>query len=184
MTTRSVAAFALALFLGLCAPGTARSSLEIGQPIPDFTLTALDGKIVQMSRTHGAKGTVIVFWASWSPRSTEALSALQALYEEHGATGDLQVIAVNVEHETWSSGEFEEVVGYIQAKNLSFPIVFDMDLTLYEQYGVTVVPFMVLTDAEGKTVTQLAGYPERMRKYFYNDLGTTIGTTPEPGEDT
>jgi hypothetical protein len=107
------------------------------------------------------------------------LAALQTLYEEQGPKGDLQILAVNVEHETWNSGEFEEVVRYIQAKGLSFPIVFDMDLTLYERYGVTVVPYLVFTDARGELVGQLAGYPESMGKYFYQDIHAALGSGPE-----
>jgi cytochrome c-type biogenesis protein len=178
MTTRIVPILVLAAFFAWGSPTFAIQALETGQTVPDFTLTALDGTIVRVSKSHGDKGTVIVFWAAWSPRSAEALSALQDLYQRHGTTGHLQVIAVNVEHETWGSGEYDEVVRYIQAKNLSFPIVFDMDLTLYERYGVTVVPYLVLTDANGKVVTKLAGYPESMRKYFYRDLHSALGSVP------
>lgn len=182
MATRTVCILVFAVLLGWGSPAFAIQPLDLGETVPDFTLTALDGKIVQLSKSHGQKGTVVVFWAAWSPRSAEALSALQDLYEGHEIAQDLQVIAVNVEHETWNSDEYEEVVHYIQAKNLSFPIVFDMDLTLYERYGVTVVPYLVFTDVQGKLISRLAGYPESMRKYFYRDVHATLGSGPESAD--
>jgi thioredoxin-related protein len=55
---------------------------------------------------------------------------------------------------------------------------------LYEQYGVTVVPYLVLTDRNGKVVTKLAGYPESMREGFYRVLHSILGSVPVPSDGT
>jgi hypothetical protein len=72
MATRTVCILVISVLFGWSSPAFATQPLEVGERVPDFTLTALDGTIVQVSKSHGHKGTVIVFWAAWSPRSAEA----------------------------------------------------------------------------------------------------------------
>ncbi|TAM62445.1 redoxin domain-containing protein, partial [bacterium] len=44
----------------------ALSGPQIGQPAPDFTLTTLDGKRVQLADFRG-KTLVLNVWATWCP---------------------------------------------------------------------------------------------------------------------
>ena len=43
---------------------------------------------------------------------------------------------------------------------------------------------LVQISYRGKVVTQLAGHPESMRKYFYRDLHSTLGSVREPSDGT
>ncbi len=40
------------------------ATLEIGQPVPDFELPALDGRTVRLSAYRG-KRLLVFMWASW-----------------------------------------------------------------------------------------------------------------------
>jgi peroxiredoxin len=132
--------------------------LDVGDLVDDFTLVNFDGGIVRLSDSMGRKATAVIFWATWNPRSAEALGDFQRLHDSASAD-DFRVVAVNVEHEVWEPGEFEKVAAYVGRNNLTFPVVVDVEFTLYERYGVTVLPSIVLIDPQGRVINQLSGYP-------------------------
>jgi peroxiredoxin len=170
---------AAGLLLASVSPSLGFQRLSQGDTVADFSLVGFRGEIVHLADVKGRKGTVIVFWATWSPRSLESLADLEKAFKRYGPE-DLRVIAVNEEHENWEAGEFERVSSYVEKLGLSFSIVADMDLSLYEKYGVSVLPSLVLLDPDGKVLSTLASYPEHSRGDFLDDVTRTVGASP-PG---
>ena len=169
---------AAAFSLLAALPSTAFQRLAVGDSVADFSLVGFKGEIVHLADVKGRKATVIVFWATWSPRSLDALADLQKLFKERGPD-DLRVIAVNEEHESWEAGEFERVSEYVGKLGLTFSVVADLDLSLYEKYGVSVLPSLVVLDAEGRVLATLTSYPEHLRADFYEQVLRPLG--PPPG---
>jgi thiol-disulfide isomerase/thioredoxin len=58
-------------------------------PVPDVTLTGLDGKSI---RLRAFKGEIVFlnFWATWCEPCKEEMPELQALQDEHGAEGSAE----------------------------------------------------------------------------------------------
>lgn len=180
---------ATVLFVVLCLtltpdPARAFRNLAEGDRPADFSLATLDGTKVQLSKTLGKKATVIVFWASWSPRSSEALCDFCDLYEAH-ATDGLSVIAVDVFPREWKGDALEELVSGARQLEVPFPIVVDDDLEVFDAYGVVVLPAMVLLDAEGVVVALLSGYRDAARAAFrgrvIRELGAAIPSSAAGG---
>ncbi len=172
---KRIALAAAALLIAL--PSFAFQRLAVGDSVADFSLVGFKGEIVHLADVKGRKATVIAFWATWSPRSLEALADLQKLFKDKAPDG-LRVIAVNEEHESWETGEFERVSAYVEKLGLAFSVVADMDLSLYEKYGVSVLPSLVVIDAEGKVLATLASYPEGQRGEFYEQVLRPLGAAP------
>ena len=168
---------AAALTMVAALPSLAFQRLAVGDSVADFSLVGFQGEIVHLADVKGQKATVLAFWATWSPRSIEALADLQKLFQDRGPD-NFRVIAINEEHETWESGEFDRVSAAIDRLGLSFSVVADLDLSLYEKFGVSVLPSLVVLDRDGKVLATLASYPEHLRADFYEHVLRALGTPP------
>jgi len=150
-----------------------------GQEVKDFQLTTPAGETVHLREALGSKATVVVFWAMWSPRSEEALRDFQALYERYADRG-LQVIAVNVEHQERDPGEMEAIGRWAAERGLTFPVVVDTDLSVFNRYGVIAVPSLLLCDAEGTIRALLEGYSDMTRDGFKERVLELLGVLTKP----
>jgi cytochrome c biogenesis protein CcmG, thiol:disulfide interchange protein DsbE len=87
---------AIAMVAGLAAGSLARaSSIEVGQPAPDFRATTLDGHEFSLA---DFKGQVLVlnFWATWCVPCKAELPLLEGYYRAQSKNG-LRVLAVSTE---------------------------------------------------------------------------------------
>ena len=119
-------------------------------PAPDFALPARDGGEVRLSDLRG-QVVMINFWATWcGPCRQEMplLEQLQARYEPLGFT----LLGVNVEPDSALAAEF------LQRVPVSFPILFDRESKVSEQFGVEAMPSTVLIDREGRVRHVHRGY--------------------------
>lgn len=175
---RALTFLLLFVFLGSAGPVHAFKRIAVGDSVKDFTLETLDGKPLRLSESLGRKATLIVFWAGWSPRSSEALADFQRLYAEHGP-GDLQVVAVDVAHQNWEPRELAKAEARLGDLQLGFPVAFDKDLAVFDAYGVIAVPSTVLADARGRVVALLEGYSHMTRDGFREEVLRVLGVAPE-----
>ncbi|NOY45354.1 MAG: redoxin domain-containing protein [Deltaproteobacteria bacterium] len=170
---------ALALLFLMPMAAWAFKRTREGQEVKDFRLTTPAGEIVHLREALGSRATVVVFWAMWSPRSEEALRDFQALYERYADRG-LQVIAVNVEHQERHPGEMEAIGRWAAERGLTFPVVVDMDLSVFNRYGVIAVPSLLLCDAEGTIRALLEGYSDMTRDGFKERVLELLGVLTKP----
>jgi thiol-disulfide isomerase/thioredoxin len=117
---------------------------------------------MRLSEALGTKATLIVFWATWSPRSAEALADFQELYAQRGPDG-LGVIAVNVDGEGAGSARGEAVASAVERVGVAYPVVIDEDLSTLRELGVVAVPSIVLTEPSRRIVALLDGYDPTTR---------------------
>lgn len=148
--------------------------IHVGERAHDFVLETLQGQRVQLRTSLGEKATLVVFWATWSPRSAEALADFQTLYDEYGPNA-LQVIAVNVEHQDWNPAEIHKLAETIETVGATYPVVVDKDLSIFNEYGVIAVPSSVLVDAAGAVVELLPGYSNMTRFDFRERVLEALG---------
>jgi len=171
---------ALSLSLSICLAATPVAAFKrtaTGGAVVDFRLPGVDGAPVQLTEQLGDKATILIFWASWSPRSTEALDDLQQFYEQHRGAG-LQVVAVNVEHQELSAEERAALVALVAASGWSFPVLMDESLAVFDQYGVVAVPSLVLADGGGVVLELLDGYSNMTRGAFRERALDALGLLP------
>ncbi len=114
--------------------------VELGKPVPDFTLNTLNGDSVRLSSLRG-KVVLINFWATWCGYCVYEMPDLQALHEMY--EGEVVVLAVNVREAPDSVARFIETNGY------SFTVLLDADGKVTRAYMVSGLPTTFVVDRKG-----------------------------------
>ncbi|TAJ18207.1 MAG: TlpA family protein disulfide reductase [Dehalococcoidia bacterium] len=127
------------------------ASPTAGQAAPDFVLREYaTGRLVKLSDYRG-KVVVLNFWATWCPPCIAEMPALQELQASHEATGDLVVIAVDVQEPPSVTGEFA------QQRGLTMPILSDRSGSVAKHYGLPGLPGTFFIDRDGVVRSKVLG---------------------------
>ena len=139
----------LAAFMALSTPFAAAAA-EVGKLAPDFTLKSLGGKNLKLSEMAGSV-VLINFWASWCGPCREQMSLLNSLYNKYEALG-FTVFGVNVDQ------DLKGAKGFLKNFPIDFPVLFDSDNRVSEQYKVITMPTTVVVDRDGNMRFLHQGY--------------------------
>ena len=145
-----------ALGIGVSWLWRSREQLRVGKPAPDFTLPALDGRLVRL-RDYQGRVVVLNFWATWCTPCQEEMPLLDQLHRS--ASEELVVLAVN-------QGERpEQVQAFLEQHQLRLPVLLDRDTRVSRQYGVRGLPTTIVIDPTGRIAAIHAGLltPEDLR---------------------
>lgn len=145
-----------------------------GDTPPAFSLPDLQGEERKSDDLYAGKVSVVVFWATWSPRSREILQDLENLRRELGRE-DFQVIAINAEHMEIGSADRQAVKKMAGELNLEAVLLFDQGLTAYNDFGAMALPSSLVVDERQKVVFDLAGYPMTMRSDLADAVKKALG---------
>lgn len=110
-----------------------------GNRAPAFALMDLAGELVE-STAFAGQPLFINFWATWCEPCRYEMPEIQALYDEAG--GAFEVIAVSDE-------PLPTVQRYLDQFGYTFPVMLDVDRSMYEDYAVFALPTSVFIDARG-----------------------------------
>ncbi len=116
---------------------------EVGFLAPDFKLTDLDGKVIQLSELRG-QPVFINFWATWCPPCRQEMPDIQSAYEKYGKT--VRFLAVNL---TATENSIEVVRQYMSSNGYTFSALLDRDGSVATLYQVRAIPTSFFIDAEG-----------------------------------
>jgi peroxiredoxin len=123
---------------------------RVGQPLADFTLPDLQGRLVQLSSLRG-KVVFINVWATWCPPCVEEMPTVQRLYERLQARG-LEVLAISLD----ALGG--QVVGpFMRDHRLTFPALLDTRSSVERLYRTGGVPESFIVDKHGRLVEKIVG---------------------------
>jgi peroxiredoxin len=111
----------------------------------DFTLTDLEGESWHMQELHG-KVVLVNFWATWCPPCRKEMPDLQALFEKYKNKG-LIIFSISDEEE-------KKVRPFIQAQNITYPVMLDPGRKVHELFQVEGIPKSFVYDREGNLVAQ------------------------------
>ncbi len=146
-----VGSFVLLAFLFL-APPTLLFAFEEPEKTraAEFTLKSLDGHEVQFSQFRG-KYVLLNFWATWCGPCKTEMPSLDALYQRFKSQ-NLEVIGI-------SNDAFGEKVvrPFVDAHDISFPVLLDPNLKVSYRYGVVNLPTTFLIDPDGHILGALHG---------------------------
>lgn len=119
-------------------------------PAANFTLKSASGENIRLSEQRG-KVVMINFWASWCGPCRQEFPHLDAIHQKYADLG-FTVFGVNVEQ----NREMAEKV--LRDIPVSFPILFDDENLVSEQYDVDAMPMTVLVDRSGNIRFLHRGY--------------------------
>jgi len=169
---RSRLAFAALLFLfcgialagpdggprGAASDAGASAAFQEGRPA-DFTLSAPDGRPVELKRFLGKKPVLLVFWTTWCPNCIEAIPSLNALHAGPLA-GKVQVLGVNYLETR------KKVASAAKVNRILYPVVLDENGKVARAYGIVGIPTYVLIGRTGTIVYREYVLPEDIARYL------------------
>lgn len=125
------------------------AELTSGKPGPDITIPDLDGNNIILSEIK-SDYTLVLFWASWCPHCSEALPAINEIYNST-ERNKLEIIAISLDKvkEEWEKA--------VQELNLSWINTCDMmgwDSQPAIDYNVYATPTMFLLDGQKNIVAK------------------------------
>lgn len=145
---------------------TAREGLTQGDMAPDFTLTTVDGKKVQLSDLKGKK-VIVNFWATWCPPCKAEMPHMQNYYDEFSQDENVEILAVNLT----SGDKVESVQNFVKDYGLTFPIPMDETGTVGHTYEAITIPTSYMIDSNGRIQNKVVGpMDENMIKEFVSNL--------------
>lgn len=119
-------------------------TLSEGDKVPNFTLNDIDGKQVSLEQFLG-KTVVIAFWSTWCSRCEEELTFLR---DRLGHREDVVVLLVNQDSERKVS--LDRVRRICDKLEISFPVLLDEGLSLWDHFGINALPTSVVVGKNGK----------------------------------
>jgi len=134
-----------------------RQPLKLGEPVPEMSLTALDGAAVRVGGARGGRSQLLLFV---SPDCAICESLLPAVRSAQGAERAWLDIVLA------SDGDAERQLQFIKDKRLDrFPYVLSEQLG--RSFGVAKLPYAVLIDESGKlSATGLVNTREHLESLF------------------
>lgn len=133
------------VLLGLCtALWTGTATAQSPPAAADrTTLTGLDGG--QLTETELDEGvTILVVWATWSPRCRDVASRIEALAKTWEATA--RVASVVFQEEPQAIRRFLEVRA-LDGVETTAPVFIDTSGAFSKKHAVTTLPFLLVFDA-------------------------------------
>ncbi|MEH6944536.1 peroxiredoxin family protein [Bacillus sp. JJ722] len=121
--------------------------LDVGGKAPNFTLQNLEGENVSLSDYKGKK-VILNFWATWCPPCRKEMPALEKFYQQN--KNKIEILAINTDPKN-------DVAGYVNSMNLTFPILLDEKSEVSGQYDILSLPTTYFIDEKGKLVKKQIG---------------------------
>ena len=132
------------LFLGIIFLPLAVQAVQVGEPMPSFTLNTLDGKKIESSDLFGKKPVFFVFWATWCPNCKAEIPYINEMAEEFGPKG-MTFLGINV-----GVNDSEKKVRRYAAKyKIHYPLYFDKGSILTRKFKVSGTPTVIIVDKSG-----------------------------------
>lgn len=135
LTTMAISLF----FPALLQAYLKNSSLAIGEPAPDFELTALTGGTIRLSQFRG-QPILLTVSSTWCPACRAEAPVLQKLHETHP---ELVILMVDSKEPPDVVQQFADEFG------ITHPILLDRDGAVMKLYQVVAIPTDLFIDAEG-----------------------------------
>jgi len=182
--THVLTGFAALLVMLFAIPhaGAAFKYLKVGMDVPEFSLKSLEGKEYSLAQIKGQPATLVVFFATWSPRSTPALEDAQKLAEQYADKG-FRVLAVNVNRVSLGPDDRRQISDLKESLKLTMPIVIDAGLETYNTFGVVATPSTAVIDTEGRIVHEAASYLSSTRDDIRESVEILLGVREAPPAD-
>ena len=162
MASRTLMALAFVawVFVGCAVVSPGTTELE-GKPVPWSRLMLLDGSQIPLTPDAG-KMHVVLFWATWCPRSRYVVEDYERLAHLFGGMPHLSFFAVSID----KNDDFETLKGRIESQGLhSIQHCFsgnDVQDEAFLHFKGHTIPFVVVIDPEGivRVVTPHVGEVE------------------------
>jgi len=127
----------------------------------EFSLPALDGKVISLWDYRSKKVVHLVFWATWCHSCREEMQKLKELYYAIGER-NYEILAINV----GVNDSLEKVKLFQEKYQLPFKVLYDRAGNVADAYKVIGVPLNIIIDEEGKEIKRFSRITDNPESYF------------------
>ena len=177
----------LVILWGIGWPGSAfavhgGSDREVapGDVLPKVSRQTVQGNGISIPANEGI--TVLLFWATWSPRSKQALELWEKFSDDY-TDQPLTIITVNSERDELSSQEFQSIDQYILENIPNLSVVLDGGLNLFNTYAVSALPTAFFLESSGKVLYRYPSFPSSAPLDLQEELEITLGLRKKQTEE-
>ena len=175
-----VPALAVSFSLAVTPVAASFKYLKPGMEAADFTVRTLDDRELTLATLRQGPATLLVFWATWSPKSEFALREAQAQHERHAESG-LRVVAVNLDRPDMGLQDRVRIEKAARDFGLTMPLAIDPGLAASSSMGVVANPSLALLDARGVLVWDGAGWSRSLQESLREQVESLLGLRePQP----
>ncbi len=121
--------------------GASGPAPEIGQPVPNFTATTIEGRKITLSQLRGHP-VWLTFGASWCQPCRAENPDVEATYQKFRAQG-LQLVGIFIQD---NKTDVEE---YAQRTGLTYPKIVDSSGAIANSYRIVGIPSHFFIDSSG-----------------------------------
>jgi thiol-disulfide isomerase/thioredoxin len=152
----------------------------VAHPVPDVTLTTLDGEPLRL-RDLGGQVVFLNFWATWCEPCRDEMPALQAFQDQYGGES-VRVIAVTNPTEGQTE---DDIRAFVAEYGITFTIALTSDQAFYDQFGVAEIPTTFIIDPAGTVRVRHLGAldADDMASYLPFVAGAVSSTPTSPAGD-
>jgi len=118
-----------------------------GQTIYDFRLENTEGKTVSYFELKGKELTVIDFWATWCKPCVNSLPKIAGLASTYDPES-VSFIGISID----SPRNLSKVRPFAETMGIMYPVLLDTEQQLMQELNITVIPTLVITNAENEVV--------------------------------
>jgi peroxiredoxin len=151
--------------------------IDKGGRLPDLEFSGISGDGGKLSGFAGERGIVVIYWATWSSRSSELLAFAEKelkRYEKHG----LRFLAVNADHAEMPGEALAQAKAAAESAGVTFPVVLDPGLRGYNEIGIISVPTVIILDNALVLFEDYPGFPSVARDEIPDRLDAFLGIPP------
>lgn len=124
----------------------------------DFTLESASGGSLSLGRLRGEAPVLLVFWATWCVTCKADVPAINDIQSR--MSGRLQVLAIDFMESR------EKVQAFMKARNITYPVLLDVNGKVARKFRVVGIPTYVLMDKGGKIVFFGNALPGSLESYL------------------
>ncbi|MCC2606521.1 TlpA family protein disulfide reductase [Planctobacterium marinum] len=134
---------------------TAQSDVEKSFLAPDFVFQSGSGEVFNFydRLQTQKKPTLVYFWATWCPYCRKATPKVVALHQHFSQAIDVLAINVGINDSP------ERMAEYVHSYQMDFPVMFDKDSEISQQFHVFGTPVFVIVSDSGEIMYRSHRYP-------------------------
>jgi len=144
------------------------AQVKIGQKVPDFATTTIDGQrfvLKEYLKQPGNKVLILTFFATWCEPCGDDLKYLQRIHDQYKDQG-LRVLCVF----TGRISKVKAAKKYMERLDVNFPVLLDKRRAVSKRYKVTGLPCNYAIDREGFLKFKCLGCSEEVKRKFEDVL--------------